>query len=335
MTKLAVPGAELPQTRRPRSGGLPLLQVLLAAPRGFCAGVERAIASVEDALALHGEPVYVRRPIVHNLAVVRGLERKGAVFVQELDEVPDRSVVVLSAHGVAPGIKKDASRRRLKVYDAVCPLVAKVHRHVLRYAKEGRHVLLVGHRGHPEIEGTLGHLPEGAVTMVATPEDAAALDIPANAPLAYAIQTTFSVAEAAAITGILVARFSDLAAPVASDICYATTNRQTAISALAKRAHAVIVVGEDFSSNAQRLLETARRSCGAVQLVAGPARLDWEQLPRRGGTVAVTSAASTPEASVSEVVEALGARYLVSTAQVGSEESVKFKRVEVPRPACR
>lgn len=335
MTYLAVPGAELPQSRRPRPGSLPLLQVLLAAPRGFCAGVERAIASVEDALAVHGDPVYVRRPIVHNLAVLRGLELKGAVFVEELDEVPDRSVVVLSAHGVAPAIKKEASRRRLKVYDAVCPLVAKVHRQVLRYWREGRHVLLIGHRGHPEIEGTLGHLPEGAVTLVSTSKDAAALDLPADAPLAYAIQTTFSVAEAAAITTVLAARFNDLAAPVASDICYATTNRQAAISTLTRRAHAVIVVGEEFSSNAQRLVETASLFCDAVQLVAGPEKLDWSQLPRRGGTVAVTSAASTPEESVSDIVQALGSRYLVSTAQVGSEESVRFRRVEVPRPTER
>ena len=333
MINLAVPGATLPQLRRPRPGDLPLLQVLLAAPRGFCAGVERAIASVEDALAFDGSPVFVRRPVVHNLSVVRSLERKGAVFVEELHEVPDESVVVLSAHGVAPGIKKEASHRRLKVYDAVCPLVAKVHRHVLRYWREGRHVLLVGHKGHPEIDGTLGHLPDGAATLVSTPEEAVALDLPADAPLAYAVQTTFSVAEAAAITEILTSRFSDLAAPIASDICYATTNRQAAISALARRAHAVIVVGEAFSSNAQRLAETASLSCESVQLVPGPAELDWSQLPRRGGTVAVTSAASTPEESVSEVVHALGSRYLVSATQVGNEESVRFRRVEVPRPA--
>jgi 4-hydroxy-3-methylbut-2-enyl diphosphate reductase len=333
MTNLAVPGATLPHLRRPRPGDLPLLQVLLAAPRGFCAGVERAIATVEDALALHGSPVFVRRPIVHNLAVVRSLERKGAVFVQELDEVPDEAVVVLSAHGVAPGIGKEASRRGLKVYDAVCPLVAKVHRHVLRYWRQGRHVLLIGHRGHPEIEGTLGHLPEGAATLVATPEAAAQLDFAPDVPLAYAVQTTFSVSEAAAITDVLVSRFTDLAAPVASDICYATTNRQAAISALARRAHAVIVVGEAFSSNAQRLAETASLSCDAVQLVPGPAELDWSQLPRRGGTVAVTSAASTPEESVSDVVQALGSRYFVSAAQVGNEESVRFRRVEVPETA--
>jgi 4-hydroxy-3-methylbut-2-enyl diphosphate reductase len=333
MTNLAVPGASFPQFRRQRPGGKPLLQVLLAAPRGFCAGVERAIASVEDALAFHGSPVFVRRPIVHNLAVVRGLEHKGAVFVEELDEIPDEAVVVLSAHGVAPGIRKEASRRGLKVYDAVCPLVAKVHRHVLRYWREGRHVLLVGHRGHPEIDGTLGHLPDGAATLVSTPEDAITLDFPPDAPLAYAIQTTFSVDEAAEITQILTRRFGNLAAPLASDICYATTNRQAAISALARRAHAVIVVGEAFSSNARRLAETASRSCNAVQLVAGPAELDWSQLPRRGGTVAVTAAASTPEDSVSEVVAALGSRYLVSTAQVGGEERVRFRRVEVPLPA--
>src|SRR5690606_17877936 len=202
-----------------------------------------------------------------------------------------------------------------------------------RYRSQGRHVLLIGHRGHPEIEGTLGHLPGSGATLVSTPGEAAALDFAADAPLAYAVQPTFSAAQAAAVIEVLAARFSDLAAPMASDICYATSNRQGAIADLARRAHAVIVVGEAFSSNAQRLVETASRGCEAVQLVPGAAELDWSQLPRAGGTVAVTSAASTPEESVAEIVQALGSRYLVSASEVGSEEQVQFRRVEIPRRA--
>jgi 4-hydroxy-3-methylbut-2-en-1-yl diphosphate reductase len=306
----------------------------MAAPRGFCAGVERAIAAVEDALAVHGAPVYVRRPIVHNIAVVRQLEAMGAVFVQELDEVPEGAVVVFSAHGVGPRIAQDAARRGLRVYDAVCPLVAKVHRHVLRYWREGRHVVLVGHRGHPEIEGTLGQLPAGAATLISTPEEAAALAFDADAPLAYAIQTTFSVAEAAEVIAVLVERFNNLAAPSASDICYATTNRQAAIRALAPQADAVIVVGEHFSSNAQRLAEVASQDCRAVQLVPEPADIEWRSLPRQGGTVAITAAASTPESSVTAVLDLLATRYRVSASEAAvTEEDIRFRRIPVPSGA--
>src|SRR6478736_953467 len=207
---------------------LPLAEVLLAAPRGFCAGVRRAIDAVRDALAVHGAPIYVRHAIVHNEAVVRELEREGAVFVEELDEVPAGGVVIFSAHGVSPALVHEAARRGLRAYDAVCPLVAKVHREVERHHRAGRHVVVIGHAGHAEIVGTLGHLPADAASLVGSPDEVRALPHVSDAPLAYAVQTTFSVDEAAAIVAALEERFGDLAGPGASDICYATTNRQAA-----------------------------------------------------------------------------------------------------------
>jgi 4-hydroxy-3-methylbut-2-enyl diphosphate reductase len=274
--------------------------------------------------------VFVYRPIVHNLAVVRALEARGAVFVRELSEVPTGAVVVFSAHGVSPDIARDAAARGLAAYDAVCPLVAKVHHEVLRAHRQGRHVLLLGHEGHPEIVGTLGHLPAGAATLVTTPADVAALPFARDTPLGYAVQTTFSVAEAAVLTDLLALRFTDLAAPAVSDICYATTNRQAAINELAGRADAVIVVGESFSSNATRLAELAARQCPRVQLVAGAEQLDWSALPADGGTVAITAAASTPETSVTEVVDALGRHYRLSVSEVGGRaEPIAFARLRI------
>jgi 4-hydroxy-3-methylbut-2-enyl diphosphate reductase len=308
--------------------------VLLAAPRGFCAGVRRAIAAVEDALALHGAPVFVFRPIVHNLAVVRALEAKGAVFVRDLGQIPYGAVVVFSAHGVSPETARAAALRRLVAFDAVCPLVAKVHRQVLRFHRQGRHVLLIGHEGHPEVVGTLGHLPSGAATLVVTPADIESLPLHRDAPVAYSVQTTFSVDEAASLIGMLAARFSDLAAPAVSDICYATTNRQAAISELARRADAVIVVGETFSSNASRLAELAAQHCPMLQLIPDSSQLDWSALPASGGTVAVTAAASTPETSVAGVVRALASRYRVTASEeTMREETVEFGRVRVAPPA--
>ena len=284
--------------------GLPTAEVRLAAPRGFCAGVRRAIEAVTDAIAAHGAPVYVRRPIVHNLAVVRQLEAQGAVFVQELDEVPTGSVVVLSAHGVAPAIARDAQAQGLIAYDAVCPLVSKIHREVERHNRAGRHVILIGHPGHPEIEGTLGQVPRDAATVVCTAVDVAALALGEHDPLAYAVQTTFSVEDADRVIAALEERFRDLAGPPASDICYATSNRQTAVRAVAAGADAVIVVGEDFSSNATRLAEIASETCAMVQLVADSTTIDWSLLPMHGGVIGLTAAASTPEESVENVVSA-------------------------------
>lgn len=307
----------------------PEIDLLLANPRGFCAGVRRAIDAVRDALAVHGAPVYVRRPIVHNLAVVRELEAEGAVFVEELAQVPTGAVVVLSAHGVPLAVHEEARTRGLRAYDAVCPLVAKVHRQVERFHRHGRQIILVGHQGHPEVEGTTGRLPAGSVHVVKSAEEAAALPLRASAPTAVAVQTTYSVEEAEEIVDVLRTRFTDLVEPPTSDICYATTNRQRAIRLIADQATAVIVVGETFSSNARRLAEVASLRCRSVQLVPDASELDWSRLPR-AGVVGVTAAASTPESSVAGVLEALAGRYRLRVREVGgAEESTEFKRVAI------
>lgn len=310
-------------------GGRQNVRLLLASPRGFCAGVRRAIDAVRDALAVHGPPVYVRRPIVHNLEVVRTLEAEGAIFIEELDEAPRGSAVVLSAHGVPPAVMADAERRGLRAYDAVCPLVAKVHREVERHQREGRHVILVGHEGHPEIEGTLGHVEAGNASLIGTVEDAASVAIPPGKSAAVAIQTTYSVDDAVAIAGMLRARFADLAEPPSTDICYATTNRQAAVKAIAARSDAVIVVGESFSSNANRLVEVAADRCACVQLVASVADVDWGSLPA-SGVIGVTAAASTPDSSVMGVIEEMQARFSVEVEEVhAAEETIAFKKVAI------
>jgi 4-hydroxy-3-methylbut-2-enyl diphosphate reductase len=310
---------------------LPPLDVLLAAPRGFCAGVRRAIDAVEDALRAYGPPVYVRRAIVHNLVVVRELEAKGAVFVEELSEVPEGAVAILSAHGVARSVFAEAEARGLRTIDAVCPLVAKVHREVVRHHRSGRRVVLVGHAGHPEIVGTLGQVPDGAVLLVEAAGDVAGLPIPTDEPVAYAVQTTFSMDEAAEVVAALEARFADLAAPPASDICYATSNRQTALKAIARQVDAVIVAGEHFSSNACRLRDVARAmGCPSVQLAAGPEQIDWSLLEGRR-RLGVTAAASTPESVVQAILTALGERFSVSVAEAAAavDETVSFKPLKV------
>ncbi|MGZ8286312.1 MAG: 4-hydroxy-3-methylbut-2-enyl diphosphate reductase [Allosphingosinicella sp.] len=310
--------------------GLPPLDILLAAPRGFCAGVRRAIQAVRDALRVHGAPVYVRRPIVHNLRVVRALEAEGAVFVEELEDVPQGAVVILSAHGVAPAVAEEAARRGLIAYDAVCPLVAKVHREVRRHHRNGRHIVLVGHEGHPEIEGTLGHAPAGAVSVIRGPAEIEALPFPAGMRLALAVQTTYSVDEAAEVTAALHSRFWDVARPAAGDICYATTNRQAAVRAIAVRADAMIVAGEGFSSNACRLAEVARSAgCPMVQRVTGPEEIDWSRLPE-SGALGITAAASTPESVVTDILDALRATYRLRIEEVSAiEETTEFKRVAI------
>ncbi len=310
--------------------GLPLLDILLASPRGFCAGVRRAIEAVRDALRVHGAPVYVRRPIVHNLRVVRSLEAEGAIFVEELEEVPEGAVVILSAHGVEPAVRAEAASRGLIAYDAVCPLVAKVHREVRRHHESGRHVILLGHDGHPEIVGTLGHAPAGSVSVIRGAAGVHALPFPAGERLALAVQTTYSVDEAAEAIAALDARFADVARPAAGDICYATTNRQAAVRAIAARADAMIVAGESFSSNACRLAELAvAAGCSAVQRIAGPEELDWSRLPR-GGPLGITAAASTPESVVTDILEALRASYRLRIEEVSAaEENTEFRRVAI------
>jgi len=313
------------------AAGLPPLRVLLAAPRGFCAGVRRAIRAVADALDAYGAPVYVRRAIVHNLAVVRPLQAQGAVFVEELSEVPHGSVVVLSAHGAPPAVAAEAEQRKLVVHDAVCPLVAKVHREVARYHAAGRHILLIGHEGHPEIAGTMGQVPGGALTLLTSVEQVASLAISEDAPLAYAVQTTYSVDDARTVVEALRSRFRNLVGPSSSDICYATTNRQAAVRTIAPMVDAILVVGEHFSSNANRLAEIAAAAgCPAVQLVPDASAIDWRLLPA-SGSAGITAAASTPEISVKAVIEALGARYTLEVNEIGSPDEVReFRPVQIP-----
>jgi len=304
----------------------PSLTILLAAPRGFCAGVARAVAIVERALAQFGGPVYVRHEIVHNRFVVEELAAKGAVFVEELAEVPANGVVVFSAHGVSQAVRREAAARRLKVLDATCPLVTKVHREAVRHAQAGRHVFLIGHRGHPEVVGTLGQLPAGALTLVPSAAEAKRLMPPPDCGLAYVMQTTLSVDEAAAIVAILRHRFPGIAAPRSDDICYATTNRQQAVKQLAPRVDTLLVVGAPNSSNSQRLVETARAAgCRGARLIGRAADIPWGALQgvRRLG---LTAGASAPEILVQEVLDACRARYDVTVENFSViEEDVHFK----------
>jgi 4-hydroxy-3-methylbut-2-enyl diphosphate reductase len=305
------------------------LTVLLASPRGFCAGVVRAIDAVRDALRVYGPPVYVRRPIVHNLEVVRMLEAEGAIFVEELDDVPNGAVVLFSAHGVAPAVAAEARRRGLIAYDAVCPLVAKVHREVERHYRNGRRVVLVGHEGHPEIAGTLGHLPRAGAFVINDPSQIPALPLRREEPVAYAVQTTYSVDDAALIVTALAAHFSDLVGPSSSDICYATSNRQAAVRSMAAQADTVIIVGECFSSNARRLAEVAAEYCPQVQLAASSDDINWRLIPP-DGTLGISSAASTPERSVEDVIDALRQRYHLDIQDLaGPVEDTVFKRMPV------
>lgn len=295
----------------------PRLHVLLAGPRGFCAGVDRAIRIVEEALRRHGPPVYVRHEIVHNRFVVEGLERQGAVFVEELGEIPDDGQpVVFSAHGVPKSVPEAARRRAMYVLDATCPLVSKVHRESERHHARGRHLLLIGHQGHPEVVGTMGQVPDGAMTLV---EDAAAarrVAPPPGVPLAYTTQTTLSVDDTAAIVAILRERFPGIEGPAKEDICYATTNRQAAVKAVAARSDIVVVVGAPNSSNSVRLREVAERA-GAPRavMVSRGAELD-PGLAQGCGTLGVTAGASAPEVLVQEVLDRLRERFDITTEDV-------------------
>ncbi|WP_206363602.1 4-hydroxy-3-methylbut-2-enyl diphosphate reductase [Sphingomonas crocodyli] len=304
------------------------MRIVLAAPRGFCAGVTRAIDAVEGALRRFGAPVYVRRPIVHNRVVMRRLEALGAVFVEEVDDVPEGAVLILSAHGVSRDVAFAAHERKLRVFDAICPLVDKVHREVNRHHKEGRHIILIGHSGHPEIDGTLGQLPSGAAEVIATANEVDHLCDRVIRPLAYAVQTTFAVEEARQIVDALKARFPHIVGPQGSDICYATTNRQSAVRAIARDVDAFIIVGESFSSNARRLAEVAEaEGCTNIQLIAGLSDLDFARLDA-SEAIGITAAASTPAQSVSEVIEGLGRVFDISMQQVGDqEEGVSFRQV--------
>ena len=280
---------------------LPPLELLLAAPRGFCAGVDRAIDIVELALERFGAPVYVRHEIVHNRYVVEELKTKGAVFVEELDEVPDGARVVFSAHGVPKAIPAEAETRGLDWLDATCPLVSKVHRQAERQIAAGRHIVFIGHAGHPEVIGTLGQVPKGTMTLVETVEDVARLDFAADAPLAFLTQTTLSVDDTAAIVAALQARFPGIAGPRADDICYATSNRQAAVKAIAGRCQLLLVVGAPNSSNSLRLVEVSRSLGTPARLIQRAAELEPEWLDGVE-TLGLTAGASAPEELVREVL---------------------------------
>jgi 4-hydroxy-3-methylbut-2-enyl diphosphate reductase len=306
----------------------PPLTLLLAAPRGFCAGVDRAVRIVEEALARHGAPVYVRHEIVHNRHVVEGLRARGAVFVDELDEIPDDGrPVVFSAHGVAKSVVSEALRRRMFTLDATCPLVTKVHREAERHHAAGRHILLVGHAGHPEVVGTTGQLPPGAVTLVEDAAQARAVTPPPGVPLAWTSQTTLSVDDTAGIVAILAARFPALVGPAKDDICYATSNRQAAVKAIVARgAEAVIVVGAPNSSNSVRLAEVAERAGARLALlVQRGGDLDLTLLDG-SATVGLTAGASAPETLVQKVVATLRTRFAVTVEEVTvAEERIAFR----------
>jgi 4-hydroxy-3-methylbut-2-enyl diphosphate reductase len=302
------------------------LTILLASPRGFCAGVDRAIQIVERALSRYGRPVYVRHEIVHNRFVVESLEAKGAIFVDELDEVPDDRPVVFSAHGVPKAVPAEAARRRLLYVDATCPLVSKVHREAERHAESGRTVILIGHAGHPEVIGTMGQLPAGAVLLVEDVAQAERLQVGDPSNLAYATQTTLSVDDTIEIVAALRHRFPAIQGPKMEDICYATTNRQAAVKAIAGRCDALVVIGAPNSSNSMRLVEVAANyGCARSRLVQRAAEMDWQWLgdARRLG---ITAGASAPELLVDELITACRERYDVTVEEVRTtDENVVFK----------
>ena len=308
----------------------PQLSVVLAGPRGFCAGVDRAIRVVEEALRRYGPPVYVRHEIVHNRTVVEDLEAQGAVFVEELDEVPEAGHVVFSAHGVPKSVPAEAQRRNLLYFDATCPLVSKVHREAERHFAGGganqRHILMIGHAGHPEVVGTMGQLPPGSVTLVQDVDDAGTVEPADPTRLAFITQTTLSVDDTADIVDALRARFPSIEGPKNEDICYATTNRQAAVKAVAPECDLVVVIGSPNSSNSQRLREVAERA-GAKRAILLPRanQLDWSALDgvRRLG---LTAGASAPEALVQELLGALGERYQLEIEERRvTQEDVVFK----------
>jgi 4-hydroxy-3-methylbut-2-enyl diphosphate reductase len=308
----------------------PQLDILLCAPRGFCAGVDRAIQIVELALQKYGAPVYVRHAIVHNKYVVEGLKAKGAVFVEELDEIPETEApVVFSAHGVPKSVPADAKSRNMFFLDATCPLVSKVHVEASRHFEEGHEIVLIGHAGHPEVIGTMGQLPEGAVTLIETVEDANAFVPRDPQTLAFVTQTTLSVDDTREIVAALKARFPAINGPHKEDICYATTNRQEAIKAVAPKVEAMIVVGSPHSSNSQRLVEVAlRNGCRIATLVDRASEIDWS-LYGDIKTLGVSAGASAPESLVEEVIDAFAERYSVKVETVTTaEENIAFN---IPR----
>lgn len=308
------------------NSGKPRLHVLLCSPRGFCAGVVRAIDSVEQALKRYGAPVYVRHEIVHNRYVVESLKAKGAIFVEELDEIPDtQAPVIFSAHGVPKSIPAESQKRNFFALDATCPLVTKVHREAEIHYKRGREIVLIGHAGHPEVVGTLGQLPDGAIALVQTVEEAETFQPRDASKLSYVTQTTLSLDDTAEIVAVLKRRFPDIVAPHKEDICYATTNRQEAVKRVAPRVDALVVVGAPNSSNSRRLQEVAERAgCPYAVLVQRAAEIDWSRFTGIK-TLGVTAGASAPEVLVEEILDAFAARYTLEVETVsGADESGMF-----------
>lgn len=304
---------------------LPTLMVLIAAPRGFCAGVDRAIEIVERALEKYGAPVYVRHEIVHNRYVVDELKAKGAVFVEELDEVPDDAPVVFSAHGVPKSVPAEAQRRNLLYVDATCPLVSKVHRQAERQIEKGQHIIFIGHAGHPEVIGTMGQVPDGMMTLVETVADVAELPFGSEDDLSYLTQTTLSVEDTREIAAALHARFPHIVAPKADDICYATSNRQAAVRQIAPASDLVLVIGAPNSSNSVRLVEVAERLGTTAKLIQRADDLDPAWL-EGVGTLGLTAGASAPEKLVREVIARLGEwREVEERPVMVTEEHITFK----------
>lgn len=308
------------------------LTALLAAPRGFCAGVERAVLIVEQALALYGSPVYVRHEIVHNKFVVESLRKKGAIFVEELDEVPTDAPVIFSAHGVPKSVPKEAQRRNMIYVDATCPLVSKVHLDAERHHKGGRKILLIGHAGHPEVIGTMGQLPRDTMDLIETAHDAEnyQTDNPDN--LAFVTQTTLSADDTRDIIAVLQRRFPNIATPRHDDICYATTNRQEAVKVLSRMTNVILVIGSQNSSNSVRLVEVAHKAgCHKTALIEDYQTIPWDMLAGEK-TIGITAGASAPEILISEVLDALAEKFDLTAEEIDiTEEDVHFKLPAFPQ----
>lgn len=311
---------------------LPQKRVFLANPRGFCAGVDRAILIVERALEKYGAPVYVRHEIVHNRFVVDGLKARGAIFVKELDEVPADAVAIFSAHGVPKSVPAEAERRNLFYVDATCPLVSKVHNEAERHYRNGLQIIMIGHAGHPEVIGTMGQLPDAAITLVEDTAQAETVEINDPDKIAYITQTTLSVDDTAQIVDVLSRRFPNIQKPRKEDICYATTNRQFAVKSLAEACDLVLVVGANNSSNSKRLVEVALKGgCSKALLVQRADEINWDTIAD-AQRIGITAGASAPEVLVQEVLDAFRARYTVEVSEVdGVEEGVVFKLPRVLR----
>lgn len=310
---------------------LPALKILLASPRGFCAGVTRAVSTVEVALKKYGGKVYVRHEIVHNKYVVDLLARSGAVFVSELDEVPDGAAVILSAHGVPQSVKEEAKRRGLKVIDATCPLVEKVHREARKNYENGTKTLLIGHEGHPEVIGTMGQIPKDSIMLISSEKDIDSIPQSWRENISYVTQTTLSLDETQVFLDALKAKIPHLKKPYGNDICYATTNRQRAVKSIAQKCDAVMVIGSPNSSNSKRLAEVAKEAgCPKSVLVQRASEIDWDEIGKLK-TLGVTAGASAPQVLVQEVLDEAGKRFDVTLEEFAqNEEHVKFALPDIP-----